>query len=220
MHTLLGVLVAAIVAEPDVVAALHQLKGQASFLGRQAHPHLAIHHEAMVQVDNLLLLALCAVAGVDSHIFLAPFPAQAVQAQQIAVARLDDVLLAFVSVELAQLGKVGGIGNGAPDGFFLVTRALRRGRGAVVEEATGKAVAKVDNGGRQGEGDDGNEGLEDDEGDGQEQGNVLADVQAREKGNMQRHGDGGGSEVLGGWAERDETVMATGKPSVDCNANA
>jgi len=57
----------------------------------------------------------------------------------------------------------------------------------VVEQAAREAVAKVDDGRGEGEGDDGNEGLETDEADGEKQGDVLADVEARQEGYMERH---------------------------------
>lgn len=57
----------------------------------------------------------------------------------------------------------------------------------MVEQAAREAVAEVDNRRREGEGDDGNEGLEDDEADGEDQGDVLADVEARQEGYMERH---------------------------------
>jgi hypothetical protein len=96
----------------------------------------------------------------------------------------------------------------------------------VVEEAAGQAIAEIDNWRREGEGDDGDEGLEGNEANGQKQCDVLADVQTREEGNMERHG-GGSSEgeqqqqqwvVVG--SRRDGAVMSTCNPSVDCNANA
>jgi len=57
----------------------------------------------------------------------------------------------------------------------------------VVEQAAREAVAEVDNGRREGKRDDGNEGLEADEADGKKQGDVLADVEARQEGYMERH---------------------------------
>ena len=183
----LGVLVSTVVAEPDVVSALDQLKWQASLFVGQADPDLAVHHETVVEVDDLLLDALGPVSAVDAHVFLALSPAQPVQTQEIAIARLHNVFLAVVAVEVAELGKVGGIGDGAPHALLLLARALGRGRREVVEQAAREAVAEVDNRRGQGKRDDGNEGLEADEADGEKQGDVLADVEARQEGYMERH---------------------------------
>lgn len=54
----------------------------------------------------------------------------------------------------------------------------------MVEEAAGDAVAEVDDGRGKGEGYDGDEGFEGDEDNRQSQGEVLADVEAREKGDV------------------------------------
>ena len=101
MDALLGVLVSAVVAEPDVVSSLHQLKRQASLLIGQANPDLAVHHQAVVEVDDLLLEAFCLVSAVDAYIFFALSPAQAVQTQEIAITGLYNVFLAVVAVEVA-----------------------------------------------------------------------------------------------------------------------
>jgi len=101
VDALLGVLVSTVVAEPDVVAALDQLEWQASLLVGQADPDLAVHHETVVEVDDLLLDALGPISAVDAHIFLALSPAQPVQTQEIAIARLHNVFLAVVAVEVA-----------------------------------------------------------------------------------------------------------------------
>lgn len=65
----------------------------------------------------------------------------------------------------------------------------------MVEQAAGQAVAEVDDGRGQGEGDDGDDGFEDDETHGNRQGDVLADVQARQEGYMERHGAHGRVET-------------------------
>lgn len=188
VDVLLAVLVAAVVAEPDVVAALDELKGQTALAGRQTDPDVAVHHQAVVQIDDLLAQARLARAGIDALGLLAALPAQAVQSQQVAVAGLDNVLLAVVAGEVAQLGKVAGAGNGGPHILLAVARAARRGRRELVEQAAGDAVAGVDDGRRQRQRDDGDDRLERDEHDGQHQRKVLAQVQAAEEGDAQRHG--------------------------------
>jgi hypothetical protein len=187
VDALLGVLVAAVVAEPDIVAALDQLKRQAALSLRLAHPDLAVHHQAVVHVHDLFLQPAL-TAAVDPEPLLAGPPCQAMHAQQVAVVGLHNVLLTVVAVQLAQLGEVAGIGNGRPDTLLLLARLDRRRRRELVPYAAREAVAEVDDGRREGEGDDGDEGLEADEDDGEEQGDVFADVQAREEGDVDRHG--------------------------------
>ena len=68
-----------------------------------------------MQVHDFLFESIFAWSSVHALALLAALPAQSVQTQQIPVAGLHDVLLAIVSVELAQLGEVAGVGDGGPD---------------------------------------------------------------------------------------------------------
>ncbi len=101
VNALLRVLVSAVVAEPDIVSSFYQLKWQASLLVGQANPHLAVHHETMVEVDDLLLDAFGPISAVDAHIFLSLTPAESVQTQEISIARLHDMFFAVVAVDVA-----------------------------------------------------------------------------------------------------------------------
>lgn len=125
---LFGVLVAAIVAKlvavselvvcaeswrtyPNIEALLNKLKSQASLLVRLADPDLRVHEQAVVQVDDALPDGVGA-ARVDAAAFLAASPLQAVQAEEVAVLGLDNVLLRLVAPDAAQLDKVGGVADG------------------------------------------------------------------------------------------------------------
>ena len=74
----LAVLVAAVVAQPDVVALVYEQQGEAAFFLRQAHPHFAVHQQAVVEVDDFLLHR--SRSGVDSHILFALPVCEAVEA--------------------------------------------------------------------------------------------------------------------------------------------
>jgi hypothetical protein len=50
---LFGVLVATIVAEPNIVTLFRENEGKNSLSTRKADPDFAVHEEAMVQVDHL-----------------------------------------------------------------------------------------------------------------------------------------------------------------------
>lgn len=63
-----------------------------------------------MQVDDALLDAVR--TGVDPRGLVVALPCQAVQAQQVAVLGLDDVLLGHVAVEGAELDKVARIPYG------------------------------------------------------------------------------------------------------------
>lgn len=124
----------------------------------------------MVQVDNLLPHAI--LPRVHPRALLALSPPQPVQAQQIAVLCLHDVLFRIVSVQRAQVGKVVRFGNGSR--AILGPRLVVLSWGEVVEELLGAVVAELDKGLREEEGDDADQGFEDDEEGGDDEGEVLA----------------------------------------------
>ena len=117
MDAFFGVLVAAVVAEPDIVAAVDEGEGQAALAGGQTDPDVAVHHKAVVEVDDLFANA---AGGVDADMVFTTAPGEAMEAEQVAITCLDNVLLAVVTVQLAQLGKVAGVRNGAPDALLLL----------------------------------------------------------------------------------------------------
>lgn len=57
----------------------------------------------------------------------------------------------------------------------------------MVEQASRQAIAKVDDGRWEGEGDNGDEGLEYDEDDGENKGEVFTKMEARKERDMERH---------------------------------
>jgi hypothetical protein len=124
VHTLLGVFVAAVVAEPDVISSLYQFKGQTSLSLGEAHPHLAVHHQPVVHVDDLFLDPAIS-AAVDPDVLLSSSPPQAMKAKQIAITRLHNVLLAVVPVEFTKLCEVACVRNCTRYTLLLLARALR-----------------------------------------------------------------------------------------------
>ena len=51
---LFGVLVAAVVAEPDVEAEFDEGESERALRGGEAHPYLRVHEKSMVQIDDRL----------------------------------------------------------------------------------------------------------------------------------------------------------------------
>lgn len=90
MKRLLAVFIASVIPKPNIVALIDQQKGQASLLLRNAHPNLAIHHEAMMQVHDLLLHA--SRAAVDTLVLLAFAPSESVDSQKEPIFRLHYML--------------------------------------------------------------------------------------------------------------------------------
>jgi len=81
MDVLLAVLVAAVVAKPDIVSTFHELEGQAALTVSEADPDFAVHHEPMMHVHDLLLEPIFPWPGVDALSLFATLPAQTVQSQ-------------------------------------------------------------------------------------------------------------------------------------------
>jgi hypothetical protein len=102
------------VTYPDIKPLLDQDEGQGPLLVGQADPHLAVHQQAMVQVDDTLLDALR--AGVDLGVLLAPFPCEPVQAKQVSILGLDHMFLGRVAKGGAEVDKVGGVSDRGRDG--------------------------------------------------------------------------------------------------------
>lgn len=68
----------------------------------------------MVQVDNALLNAVWPRC-IDLGVIIVALPSQAMQAQQIAILGLYNVLLGPIAVQLAELDKVGCVPQGGGD---------------------------------------------------------------------------------------------------------
>lgn len=79
---------------PDIEALFDQEEGQCSLGVSETHPYLAVHQEAVMEVDNPLLEAPW--AAVDLDILLALLPRQSVQAEEEAILGLDYMLLGGV----------------------------------------------------------------------------------------------------------------------------
>lgn len=105
---------------PDIKASLHQDEWQHLLSVCETNPHLAVHQEAMVHVDDTLLHAVG--ARVDLDVFLASFPCEPMQAQEVPIISLNDVFLSCVAVELAKFDKIGCV----PDGFRHLWAAVRQ----------------------------------------------------------------------------------------------
>ena len=99
---------------PDIESTLHQHKRQASLGVSQANPHLAVHEQAMVHVDHPLPLAVR--SRIYTVIFFTLAPCQPVQAQEVAIFGLQDMLLGGVAVQAAKVDKVGAVPDGCGRG--------------------------------------------------------------------------------------------------------
>lgn len=95
---------------PNIKSALDQLKRQTSPLVCQTHPHLGVHEQPMVQIDNSLLNATR--SAIDLLSLLPSAPLQSVDAQQVPIFRLHYMLLGLVSPDPAELDEIGRISNG------------------------------------------------------------------------------------------------------------
>jgi hypothetical protein len=94
MDGLLGVLVSSIIAKllmlsikyrkslnrthPNIISLIHKLERQASLLICQAYPHLTVHEQAMVHVDNVLPYTLLPI--IDFLVLFSLSPSQTMQA--------------------------------------------------------------------------------------------------------------------------------------------
>lgn len=85
---LLGILVAAIVAQPNIETHFNKGEREATLRVGQADPNLGVHEQTMVEVDDRL-------ARRDAHTaaLLPVLHTQSMQSQQIAVLGLYDMLL-------------------------------------------------------------------------------------------------------------------------------
>lgn len=99
---------------PDIESLLDQHKRQRSLLVREAHPDLAVHQQAMVQVQDALLDTLW--SAVDSCILLPFPPCQPMESEQVAILSLYDVFFGGVSERGAEVDKVGGVADRRRDG--------------------------------------------------------------------------------------------------------
>ncbi len=99
---------------PDVKAPLNQDKRKSALLIGEADPHLAVHQQAMVQVHDALLDALR--SAVDPGVLLALPPGQPVEAEEVPVLGLHDMLLGGVPKGGTEVDKIGGIADLGRDG--------------------------------------------------------------------------------------------------------
>jgi hypothetical protein len=135
----------------------------------------------VVEIDNLLLHR--APPGIYSLGLLAVAPGKTVQAKEIAIVCLHDVLFCRVAVQLAKLHEIRGIDNGLDNGFPPVPgAAARRGR-QVLKEALGATKKQINDRGRQSESHDANEALEQQQDDRRQKAQELPWVQAAKKWN-------------------------------------
>jgi hypothetical protein len=56
---------------PNIISLFHKFERQTSLLICQAHPHFAVHEQAMVHIDNILPYA---IPPIIDFLFLFPFP--------------------------------------------------------------------------------------------------------------------------------------------------
>lgn len=81
---------------PDIETSLNQGKRKTSFLVGQTHPHLTVHEQTMMQVDDPLLDTI--FTTIHLLILLAPFPTKSVQAQEIPIPSLYYMLFSVVAI--------------------------------------------------------------------------------------------------------------------------
>lgn len=101
--------------DPNIIALLDEHKRKTSLLIGQADPHLGVHEQSMVQVQDLLLQT--SRSAVNLLFLLALLPCQAVQTEQVSILGLEDMLFSFISVQAAKIHKVGGVSHGGGDGY-------------------------------------------------------------------------------------------------------
>ena len=85
------------VSHPNIISSLYKHERKTSLALCQAYPDLAIHHEAMMEIYNLL--PKTAIPGIHPNIFFATFPSQTVQPEEIAIAGLDDVFFSIIAIQ-------------------------------------------------------------------------------------------------------------------------
>lgn len=98
---MLRAMCAPIVSKPDVEALLDENERQTALRVCQANPNLAIHQKTMMQIYDWLSSA---VTGVG--ILLALFGGQAVEPQEIAILRQNNMLFVGIAMDGAELFKV------------------------------------------------------------------------------------------------------------------
>ena len=76
----------------------------------------------MMEEDNLLPDAPFSL--IDAHLFLATPVGQAVEAEQVAIAGLDNMLLSLVTKQSAYIYEVGGLCDCGGDPFFFTALAF------------------------------------------------------------------------------------------------
>lgn len=161
MERLFAILVPAIIPKPDVVALVDEREGKTALFLCQTYPNLAVHHQAVVEVDDLFPhAAFAAVVCIYPLILLASTISQTVQTQQISISRLYNMFLRSVPEELAQLDKVLRVRDGTAHILLAVARSSRVGRGKRVEGIAGDAVEESNDGGWEEEGNRTNDALE------------------------------------------------------------
>lgn len=96
VQRLLAVFIASVVSKPDIIALVDQQKGQTPLVLGNAHPDLAVHHEAMMEVDDLLLHTPW--PAIYALVLLPFAPGKPVNSQEEAVLRLDYMLLGRVAI--------------------------------------------------------------------------------------------------------------------------
>ena len=95
---------------PDIIALINQRKREASLFLCQTNPNLAVHHEAVVQVDHLFLDTT--LPGIYLSVFLSLSPTQAVETQEVAISGLNNVFLGVIAEQGAQIDKILGLSDG------------------------------------------------------------------------------------------------------------
>jgi hypothetical protein len=200
VQRLFAVFVASVVSKPNIVALIDQQKRQTTLVLCNADPDLAVHHEAVMEVYNLLLHA--SWPAVYALILLSFAPGESMHSQEEAILCLHYMLLGGVAIELTQLYKVIRVRDGVGNALFLIAGAARIGRGQAVEGIATDAVAEADNGRREEQRDGPDHDLEEQEYKGAAEGEVLVDMESPDEGHGRHCGSrvgvaGGGRSVLG-----------------------
>jgi len=102
----LAVLVAPVVAEPDIVAVIDESKGQTPLFFGETDPDLTIHQQAVVEVNDRLAGAVPSRIDSDAAILFSFSKWQPVYAKQISISCLDDMFFGIISEEFTQIGEV------------------------------------------------------------------------------------------------------------------
>jgi len=96
---LFGVFVASVVTQPDIVSLLHEIVHQAALFFAYTNPDFTVHHQAVVEINHLLLNTIW--ARIHPFVFFALLPAESMYSQEISIFRLNDVFFGVVSGEFA-----------------------------------------------------------------------------------------------------------------------